>query len=139
MSGSGIDTSTTTITSASGVAVHDNPGARLGATMSSLARKGLDKLTLVASPQLASYGLWAEQLIAESLGKEGKGIIPIAGEPLKEPAGYGNDRLFVYLRLKNDDNAEPDSFVERMKESGHPTGRIFTFDAGMRAPSGAWV
>ena len=79
--------------------VKENPGARLGATMAAMAIEGRDKLTLLASPSIRSFGLWAEQLIAESTGKDGKGIIPIADEPVLSPEYYGDDRLFVYLRV----------------------------------------
>lgn len=99
---------------------HENHGFWLGAIMGTLAKKGLDKLTFVTSPSIASFGLWAEQLIAESTGKEGKGIIPVAGEPLMEPDYYSDDRLFVYLRLKEDDNTASDDVVERIKSSRHP-------------------
>ena len=74
-----------------------NPGAALGALLGTLANKGVDKLTLLASPQIASLGLWIEQLIAESTGKTGKGIVPVAGEALGEPGVYGKDRIFVSL------------------------------------------
>ena len=105
---------------ASSVPAQDNPGAWLGAVMSTLALKGRDKLTLVTSPSIGSFGLWVEQLIAESTGKEGKGIIPIAGEPLMAPDYYGADRLFVYLRLKGDDNAATDAAMARIESSGQP-------------------
>jgi glucose-6-phosphate isomerase len=96
-----------------------NPGAWLGAFMGGLARSGRDKLTLLASPGLASFGLWVEQLIAESTGKEGKGIVPIVGEPFGTPDVYGDDRAFVALRLEGDDNAELDRLVAGLK-GGHP-------------------
>ena len=102
----------------------DNPGAWLGAVMSSLARQGRDKLTLVASPALAGFGLWVEQLLAESLGKEGSGIVPVAGEPALTPDRYGADRLFVYLRLQEDDNAAPDAWWESVAAAGHPAVRL---------------
>jgi glucose-6-phosphate isomerase/transaldolase/glucose-6-phosphate isomerase len=105
---------------ASGVRAADNPGAWLGATMGALARRGADKLTIVTSPSVGSFGLWAEQLVAESTGKEGKGIIPIAGEPLVEPDKYGDDRLFVFLRLEGDDNSALDSAMEALESSGKP-------------------
>jgi len=105
---------------AAGVPVTENPGAGLGGAMSAFTRQGRDKLTLVTSPSLESFGLWVEQLIAESLGKEGKGIIPVMGEPLAEPAGYGDDRLFVYLRLESDDNSALDAAVEKIKSAGQP-------------------
>ncbi len=109
---------------ASCVVANDNPGARLGATIATLALGGRDKLTLVASPSIGSFGLWVEQLIAESTGKEGKGIVPVAGEPLLPPGTYGNDRTFVYLRLEDDDNAETDAAVARLTSSRHPVVRL---------------
>jgi glucose-6-phosphate isomerase len=74
-----------------------NPGATLGALLGALANKGVDKLTLVASKEIASVGLWIEQLVAESTGKQGKGIVPVAGEALGEPQVYGRDRIFASL------------------------------------------
>ncbi|MBI2861891.1 MAG: bifunctional transaldolase/phosoglucose isomerase [Chloroflexi bacterium] len=105
---------------ASCVPAQHNPGAWLGAIMGKLAQTGRDKLTLVTSPLVSSFGLWVEQLIAESTGKEGKGIIPVAGEPLLDPACYGNDRLFVYLRLNGDDNQAVDRGVELLQSAGQP-------------------
>lgn len=102
------------------VPVPDNPGAWLGACIGTLARKGRDKLTLITSPDIASFGLWVEQLIAESTGKEGKGIIPVVGEPLIDPGHYGDDRLFVCLRLRDDNNAEIDAVVKGIISSGQP-------------------
>ena len=81
----------------------DNPAAGLGAAMGNLALAGRDKLTLITSPQIAAFGAWAEQLIAESTGKEGKGILPVDNETLGEPDVYVEDRLFAYLRLDGDD------------------------------------
>lgn len=101
-----------------------NPGAYLGAAMAALAREGRDKVTLIASPAIESFGLWAEQLLAESTGKEGKGIIPIAQEPMVPPAAYGNDRLFIYLRLDGDRNDRPDRHVAALEKAGHPTIRL---------------
>ena len=109
---------------ASCVPVHDNPGASLGAAMGTLALKGRDKLTIVTSPSIGGFGLWAEQLIAESLGKEGKGVVPIAGEPLESPAHYGDDRFFVYLRVENDDNAPIDAAIKELNASGQPVIRL---------------
>ena len=109
---------------ASCVPAHDNPGAWLGAVMGTMAHKGRDKLTLVTSPSMSSFGLWVEQLIAESTGKEGKGIIPIAGEPMVDPNSYGDDRLFVYLSLEGDDNSDTDTNMERIQESGQPVVRL---------------
>ncbi len=96
----------------------DNTGVWLGAIMGVLAEAGRDKVTLVASPAFASFGAWAEQLIAESTGKEGKGIFPVDGEELGTPEVYGNDRLFVYLSL-NDDNTY-DEKVKVLQQAGHP-------------------
>ncbi|MCZ7543438.1 MAG: bifunctional transaldolase/phosoglucose isomerase [Anaerolineae bacterium] len=96
----------------------DNPGAWLGAIMGELAKAGRDKVTLVASPPIASFSDWVEQLIAESTGKEGKGILPVVGEPLGAPELYGDDRLFVYMRLDGDDTH--DAALQRLEEAGHP-------------------
>ena len=102
----------------------ENPGARLGVIMSVLAAQGRDKLTVLTSPSIGSFGLWVEQLIAESTGKEGKGIIPVAGEPLSALEYYGDDRLFVYLRLQHDANTEMDAAIEAIELWGHPVLRL---------------
>ena len=104
----------------SGVPVQENPGAWMGACIGRLALLGRDKLTLLTSPAVSSFGLWVEQLLAESTGKEGKGIIPVAGEPLVETTRYGDDRFFVCLRLEGDDNSALDATVESLKSSGKP-------------------
>ena len=109
---------------ASCVPAHENPGAWLGATIGILALQGHDKLTLVTSPSISSFGLWAEQLVAESTGKEGKGIVPVVGEPLVAPPFYGDDRLFVYLRLEGDDNAKVDAAMAGIQASGRPVLRL---------------
>lgn len=85
-----------------GVPALESPSVWLGAIMAEAAAAGKDKLTLVLSPGIASFGYWLEQLIAESTGKNGKGIIPIEGEPVGPPEVYGEDRLFLYLRLDNE-------------------------------------
>jgi len=100
--------------------VHENPGAWLGTVIGVLSLKRRDKLTIITSPTIGSFGLWVEQLIAESTGKEGKGIIPVIDEPLVEPECYGNDRLFVYLRLQSDNNALTDRIIERLKALKQP-------------------
>ena len=105
---------------ASCVPAHENPGAWLGVVMGVIAQQGRDKLTLVTSPSISSFGLWAEQLIAESTGKEGLGIVPVAGEPLGSANHYGHDRLFVYLRLDGDDNDETDQTIQAIESSGQP-------------------
>jgi glucose-6-phosphate isomerase len=105
---------------AAAVPAEQNEGCRLGACLGALAKRGRDKVTIVTSPALDSFGLWAEQLIAESTGKQGRGLVPVAGEPLAGAAAYGRDRLFVYIRLKDDDNTAVDAFVAAMKNAGHP-------------------
>ena len=122
---------------ASCVPVHENPGAFLGVVMGVLAKQGRDKLTLVTSPSISSFGLWVEQLIAESTGKEGQGIVPVAGEPLgfygESPNHSGDDRLFVYLRLDGDDNNESDEAIQVIESSGQPVVRLDirdTYDLG---------
>ena len=97
-----------------------NPGADLGATMASLAQAGRNKITLIPSPQITTFGLWAEQLLAESTGKEGTGLIPVANEPIVSPTAYGTDRLFVYLRLKGDRNRQLDQQIAGVARQGHP-------------------
>jgi glucose-6-phosphate isomerase len=100
--------------------LEQNPGADLGATMASLAKVGRNKITLIASPQIAAFGLWAEQLLAESTGKEGTGLIPVAHEPIITPTAYGTDRFFVYLRLKGDQNSRLDRQIAGLARVGHP-------------------
>lgn len=96
----------------------NNNAAFLGATMAELAKAGRDKLTLVTSPALASFGDWVEQLLAESTGKNGKGIVPIVGEPLDSPQLYGDDRLFVHLKLDGDNTAS--EALAALVAAGHP-------------------
>jgi glucose-6-phosphate isomerase/transaldolase/glucose-6-phosphate isomerase len=102
----------------------DNPGAYLGAAIGALALAGRDKLTIITSPSLTSLGLWIEQLIAESTGKEGKGIVPVVGEPIGRPEVYGGDRQFVYIRLESDADAELDEAVDALEGAGHPALRL---------------
>jgi len=110
--------------SAPAVSAHENPGGWLGEVMGVLAQRGRDKLTLVTSPSISSFGLWVEQLIAESTGKEGMGIVSVAGEPLGAPNYYGDDRVFVYLRLYGGDNDESDKAVGAVQVSGQPVVRL---------------
>ncbi|MFQ5520020.1 MAG: bifunctional transaldolase/phosoglucose isomerase, partial [Candidatus Methylomirabilia bacterium] len=107
-------------------AIAQNPGVALGIIMGTAARSGRDKLTLITGPRLRPFGLWIEQLIAESTGKRGTGIVPIAGEPLGTPELYGDDRLFVRLRLHGGDPEEHDrdGKVERLRSAGHPIVNI---------------
>ncbi|MBI5828936.1 MAG: bifunctional transaldolase/phosoglucose isomerase, partial [Chloroflexi bacterium] len=109
---------------ASCVPAHENPGAWLGAALGTLASAGRDKVTFVTSPVISTFGLWAEQLIAESTGKEGRGILPVALEPLMGVGDYGNDRLFAYLRLDGDDNRAPDDHVAALERAGQPVIRL---------------
>ena len=102
------------------IPIQENPGASLGAAIATLAAFGRDKLTLLTSPTLTNFGLWAEQLIAESLGKEGRGVIPIVGEPVIAANHYGNDRFFIDLRLDGDNVSKSDSAVEELRSDGHP-------------------
>jgi transaldolase/glucose-6-phosphate isomerase len=102
----------------------DNPALQAGLVMGEAARQGRDKLTLVMSPGLASLGAWLEQLVAESTGKQGKGIIPVDGEPLSHAGGYGDDRLFVYLRLATGADAGQDRAMEALAAAGQPVMRI---------------
>jgi transaldolase / glucose-6-phosphate isomerase len=103
-----------------------NPGALLGAIVGALAKAGLDKVTFIISDQVASFGDWLEQLIAESTGKEGKGILPVIGEDLGSPGEYGEDRLFVHLCLEGDTTA--DAALAALDAAGHPIVRILLRD-----------
>ncbi len=101
-----------------------NPGLWLGATMGNLAAKGRDKLTLIASPALDRFGLWAEQLLAESTGKDGRSVVPVVSEPRLRTADYGPDRQFTYLRLSGDRNGETDRLAAELEDAGHPVIRL---------------
>jgi transaldolase / glucose-6-phosphate isomerase len=114
---------------ASSVPVEENPAVVLGAVLGVAARDfGRDKLTLVASPAIAGLGGWIEQLVAESTGKAGKGVIPIDREPLGPPDVYGKDRLFVYVKLRAAEAAEDDAALEaaldEIERADHPVVRI---------------
>lgn len=114
--------------------VEANPGAYLGAAMGSLAKTGRDKVTVIASPSLSTFGLWVEQLLAESTGKEGTGLIPIAQEPILKPRAYGNDRFFVCLKLKGDKNHTLDQAVQSLVKADQP---VLRFDLRDRYDVGA--
>lgn len=106
-----------------------NPGLTLGVALAAAARGGKDKLTLVCSPGIGALGGWVEQLLAESLGKHGLGIIPVAGEALGSPRSYSADRLFAYLRLGPAPSAEQDKGVAALERAAFPLIRIELGDA----------
>jgi transaldolase/glucose-6-phosphate isomerase len=106
------------------VPVAENPGLVLGAAMGELAMAGRDKITFFTSPSIETFGVWVEQLIAESTGKNGTGILPVAGERLDAPGRYGDDRFFVYLRMEGDENDLLDKGVDALEAAGHPVLRI---------------
>jgi transaldolase/glucose-6-phosphate isomerase len=101
-----------------------NPGISLGLLMGICERHGRDKVTFTLSSSISSFGYWVEQLIAESTGKEGKGLIPVNGEPLGAPEVYGKDRLFVHMYLPADDNSANEAKLKALEEAGHPVVRI---------------
>ena len=101
-----------------------NPGVTLGTIMGALAQHGRDKVTLVTSPGIDALGAWLEQLIAESTGKEGRGLIPVDAETLGPPAAYGSDRLFIYIRLNSAPSAEQDAALDALDKAGQPVVRI---------------
>jgi len=102
----------------------ENPGVILGATLGVLGRRGRNKITFIVSPGLASLGAWLEQLLAESTGKNGQGLIPIDRETPGPPADYGADRLFVHIRLDDAPDAAQDQAVAEIGRAGHPVVRI---------------
>ena len=106
---------------------HENPGIQLGLALGAAARAGRDKVTLSASPQIEDFGAWTEQLIAESTGKNGRALIPLADEPLGKPDVYGDDRVFVDLALNGDTSRE--AALKALEQAGHPVIRIAVTDA----------
>ncbi len=98
-----------------------NSGLWLGAALGELALRGRDKLTFVVDPPLGSFGLWAEQLVAESTGKHGRGILPIADEPLADASAYGNDRVFLHLRDADAPDPRHAEAIKALAAAGHPT------------------
>jgi len=116
-----------------GVAVEENPGALLGVILGTAASAGREKVTIITSPGISDLGAWLEQLLAESTGKIGKGIIPVDREHLAAPEIYGNDRVFVYVRLESGADAQQDAKVDAIEKAGHPVVRITmaeTYDLG---------
>ena len=107
----------------------ENPGVQLGVAMGVAAtRFGRDKVTIIASPGIADLGAWLEQLLAESTGKQGRGLIPLAGEPLTAPERYGSDRFFAYLELDGQVDPSQRQAVEALERAGHPVARISVKD-----------
>jgi hypothetical protein len=105
----------------------DSEALRLGVALGELALAGRNKSTFVVAPGMDAFGLWVEQLIAESTGKAGLGILPVVGEPLGTPKRYGDDRLFVQLRMEGDPAGEQDSVIGALVNEGHPA---ITLDLG---------
>jgi transaldolase/glucose-6-phosphate isomerase len=115
------------------VPVEQNPGVSLGTILGSAAVNGRDKVTIVTSPRISDLGAWLEQLLAESTGKLGKGIIPVDREDLGPSAVYGNDRVFAYLRLDSAPDPSQDAKISALEQAGHPVVRISvgdTYDLG---------
>ena len=107
-----------------GVRVEQHPGVLLGIILGTAARSGRDKLTLIASPKISALGAWLEQLVAESTGKQGKGIVPVDREDIGPAAVYGNDRMFAYVRLESAPDKAQDAKVAALEQAGHPVVRI---------------
>ncbi len=116
-----------------------NPGLLLGLVLGELAKSGRDKVTLVTSPKLWDLGAWLEQLLAESTGKNGRGLIPVDLEEIATPDMYGEDRVFVYIRLKDDANAEQDAGMENLRAAHFPVIQINMADlSGLGAEFFRW-
>jgi transaldolase/glucose-6-phosphate isomerase len=103
---------------------HENPGVQLGLAMGLAGLEGRDKVTILSSNKIADFGAWAEQLIAESTGKDGKGLIPIDGETLGDVSKYGNDRFFIDIRTEGENDAAHDAKLKALEQAGHPVVRI---------------
>jgi len=102
----------------------ENPAVQLGLALGLAGQDGRDKVTILCSPKVADFGAWAEQLIAESTGKQGKGLVPIDGEPLTEAALYGHDRFFIDIRTQGENDIAHDERLAAVEEAGHPVVRI---------------
>jgi transaldolase/glucose-6-phosphate isomerase len=109
---------------ASVVPADQNPGVQLGAILGTLQQSGRDKVTIIASPSIFDLGAWLEQLLAESTGKQGKGLIPVDREQLGAPDVYGQDRVFAYLRLETDPDSRQDAAIDALEKAGQPVVRI---------------
>ncbi len=117
-----------THSSAGCVRVEENLGVSLGAALGALKKADRDKLTFIISPAIGAFGLWVEQLIAESTGKNGIAIVPVCDEPAVDAKSYGKDRVFVYLKLSNGADATQDAEFEAIKKAGIPTVQIALSD-----------
>lgn len=106
----------------------NNPGVILGAVLGVAHQHGRDKVTITASPGIHDLGAWLEQLLAESTGKQGKGLIPVDREALTAPDTYGHDRLFVYLRLQSESDRSQDAAIAELQQAGHPVVMISIAD-----------
>jgi transaldolase/glucose-6-phosphate isomerase len=104
--------------------VDKNPGVQLGLILGVAAKNGRDKVTLITSPGISDFGAWLEQLMAESTGKDGKGLIPVDREALGPVESYGNDRVFAYIRLEGGADAAQDAAADALAKAGHPVVRI---------------
>ncbi|MCS6805659.1 MAG: bifunctional transaldolase/phosoglucose isomerase [Acidobacteriota bacterium] len=102
----------------------ENPGVVLGAILGVLANHGRNKVTIIASPAIRSLGAWLEQLLAESTGKAGRGLIPVDGEPIGQADVYGDDRLFIYVRLEAAPDATQDAAIDLLEAAGQPVVRL---------------
>ena len=119
--------------------VEENPGAVLGIILGTAARSGRDKVTIITSPDISDLGAWLEQLLAESTGKVGKGIIPVDREELAAPQVYGNDRVFVYIHTNHATDVRQDAKVRALEEAGHAVLRISMADTyGLGAEFFCW-
>jgi transaldolase/glucose-6-phosphate isomerase len=103
---------------------HENPGVQLGLAMGLAGLEGRDKVTILSSKKIADFGAWAEQLIAESTGKDGKGLVPIDGETLGDVSVYGKDRFFIDIRTEGEDDRAHDEQLAALEKAGHPVVRI---------------
>jgi glucose-6-phosphate isomerase len=106
------------------VPVKDNPGVVLGVVIAEAARAGRDKITFILSPGINTFGDWVEQLIAESTGKEGKGLVPVPERDLADPGAYGNDRLFVHMELASEPDENLQGALRTLESASHPVVRI---------------
>jgi transaldolase/glucose-6-phosphate isomerase len=111
-----------------GVPALDNPGVILGALLGEAHNQHRDKVTIISSPGIYDLGAWLEQLLAESTGKNGRGLIPVDRESPANPEAYGKDRLFVYLRLEAAPSPEQDAAIEAIKRAGQPVAQISVLD-----------